>query len=148
MAFEVRELGPRDLDALLEVYRELHTEDAPLPTRPVMIALWQRICSDPALVYMGAFEDGVLLSTCTAAIVLNLTRGARPYAVIENVVTREKARRRGCATATLQALIERCRAADCYKVMLLSNAARDEAHAFYLRAGFDGDEKRGFILKM
>ena len=143
---EVRELHARDLDALLEIYEELHETDDPLPDLPERIALWQRICADPGLVYMGAFEDGFLLSTCNAAIIPNFTRGARPYAVIENVVTRAKARRRGCGSATIRALIERCRAMGCYKVMLLSGRG-EEVRAFYLQAGFDDEAKRGFVIR-
>ncbi|MGI9431307.1 MAG: GNAT family N-acetyltransferase, partial [Myxococcota bacterium] len=98
-------------------------------------------------VYVGAFSASGLLATCTAAIVPNLTRGARPYAVIENVWTHPSARRRGLGSAALRQLLDRCWNADCYKVMLLSGARREEAHEFYERNGFDKHAKQGFIIR-
>ena len=144
---EIRELRPGDLDALLEAYEHLHPEDDPLPAREHLEALWSRICEDPALVYVGAFQGPRLVATCTAAIVPNLTRGARPYAVIENVVTHPEDRRQGLASAVLQVLLSRCWAAGCYKVMLLSAAHRGAAHEFYERNGFDKHAKQGFVIR-
>jgi hypothetical protein len=34
---------------------------------------------------------------------------------------------------------------DCSKIMLLSSIHRTQAHAFFERAGFKGDSKRGFV---
>ena len=144
---ELRELAHSDLDPLLEAYRELHPEDDPLPARGDLERLWSTICEDPRLVYIGAFSGSRLLATCTAAIVPNLTRGARPYAVIENVWTRADVRRQGFGSAVLQELLARCWAADCYKVMLLSASHRDAAHEFYERNGFDKRAEQGFIIR-
>ena len=85
--------------------------------------------------------------TNTAAIIPNLTRGARPYAVIENVVTHPDYRRRGVASAILQDLLSRCWGAGCYKVMLMSAAERGAAHEFYERNGFDKHAKQAFIIR-
>jgi GNAT superfamily N-acetyltransferase len=92
-------------------------------------------------------ELGRLLATCTAAIVPNLTRGARPYAVVENVWTHPGSRRQGLGSAVLQELLSRYWAAGCYKVMLLSASHRGAAHEFYERNGFDKHAKQGFILR-
>ncbi|RYZ05144.1 MAG: GNAT family N-acetyltransferase [Myxococcales bacterium] len=143
----IRELGPGDLQELLGLYRDLHAEDAPPPTFAELTALWASIVSDPRLVYLGAFESGELLAACNAAVVPNLTRGARPYALIENVVTKAAARRRGLGAAVLRALLERCWAAGCYKVMLMSAASRPEAHRFYESVGFDGQSKHAFVMQ-
>lgn len=92
-------------------------------------------------------ELGRLLATCTAAIVPNLTRGARPYAVVENGWTHPGSRRQGVGSAVLQELLSRYWAAGCYKVMLLSASHRGAAHEFYERNGFDKHAKQGFILR-
>ena len=44
---EIRELGPGDLDALLEAYRNLLPDDEPAPTRAELDRLWDGICADP-----------------------------------------------------------------------------------------------------
>jgi predicted GNAT family acetyltransferase len=96
---------------------------------------------------MGAFDGSRLIATCTAAIVPNFTRGARPYAVIENVWTHPEFRRRGLGSAVLGQLLSRCWEANCYKVMLLSGTHRAAAHAFYERNGFDKHAKQGFVIR-
>lgn len=74
----VRDLGPTDLDALLGLYRHLHTEDDPLPDRSTVEQIWNDLCASPLHLYLGVESAGELVSTCTATIVPNLTRGARP----------------------------------------------------------------------
>jgi GNAT superfamily N-acetyltransferase len=144
---EIRELGEADLDALLALYQHLHAQDDPLPARPEVEALWSRVCASPDHVYQGGFLDGELVASCCAAIVPNFTRGARPYAVVENVVTQGNLRGRGYGSAVLQALLSSCWDRSCYKVMLLSGAQRDDAHRFYEANGFDRHAKQGFLIR-
>lgn len=147
MDLEIRELGTGDLDALLALYAHLHEHDDPLPPRERLAREWDQVCGDPALLYVGGFRDGELVSSCTAAVIPNFTRGMRPYAVIENVVTRGDLRGKGVGSRVLQALLERCWASGCYKVMLQSAAQRDAAHRFYRANGFDPDAKQAFIIR-
>lgn len=144
---DIRELGRGDLDALLEAYRGLHPEDDPLPPRAEVEALWEEICADPHLIYVGAFDGPRILATCTAAVVPNLTRGARPYAIIENVWTHPASRRQGLGSAVLQEMISRCWTAGCYRVSLTSASHRDGAHEFYQRNGFDVHAKKAFVIR-
>ncbi len=144
---EIRALGASDLEALLQLYEHLHENDDPLPDRRELAAQWEHICSDPALIYLGGFRGAELVSSCTAVVVPNLTRGARPYAVIENVVTQRDLRGQGVGSRVLQALLDRRWAAGCYKVMLQSAAHRDSAHRFYEANGFDSGAKQAFIIR-
>ena len=145
--FEIRELDRRDLDALVAAYRSLLPDDEPSPHRDELERRWEEICADSRLLYVGAFGGGELLATCHAAVVPNLTRGARPYAVVENVWTHPERRREGLGSAALQALLDHCWDAGCYKIMLMSGSGRDQAHAFYERNGFDRHAKQAFILR-
>ena len=142
----IRAIEPHELPALLDLYRHLHAHDAPLPPDPILRQLWDEILGDPKLHYLVAELDGALVASCTMAIIPNLTRGARPYGVIENVVTHPAHRGRGIGTALMQAAVDLALARNCYKVMLLSNAHRTEAHRFYEKLGFRGDLKTGFVL--
>ncbi len=144
---EVRELAEADLDGLLLLYQHLHAEDNPLPARPELEALWSRLCASGDHLYRGGFRSGRLLASACAAIVPNLTRGARPFAVIENVVTHPDHRGRGYGSAVLQSLLASCWDRSCYKVMLLSAAQRDAAHRFYEANGFDQHAKHGFLIR-
>ena len=146
MALLIRNLVFSDLDKLLALYHDLNPLDDALPPRPTVEEVWRAILVDPMQIYLGGFVDDALVSACNAAVVRNLTRGARPYAVIENVVTATDHRRHGFGSAVLQALLTLCRARHCYKVMLLSGANRADAHAFYDSNGFDSTAKQAFII--
>ena len=142
----VRDLGESDLESLLSLYRHLHRSDDPLPETARVEEIWRAILQDRSHIYLGAFVEELLVSACNAAVVPNLTRGARPYAVVENVVTDQNFRRRGIGSKVLRALLDRCWEQRCYKVMLMSGAARPEAHAFYESLGFERNAKQAFVM--
>ena len=89
---------------------------------------------------------GRLLASCTLVVIPNLTRGGKPYALIENVVTHAAARGRGHGKALLAAAVERAWQHECYKVMLLTGSERPSTHAFYRAAGFE-QSKTGFQVR-
>ena len=80
-------------------------------------------------------------------VIPNLTRGLRPYAVIENVILRGELRGRGLGKELMSAALELAQAADCYKVMLLTGSSNPDTHAFYRACGFDGDAKQGYVVR-
>ena len=144
----IRQAVKDDLDGVLDLYTHLSPNDAPLPPRPRVVELWKEIVANPMLTYFIAERGGQLIATCNLTIVPNLTRGARPFGVIENVVTHSDFRRRGVAKAILEQAIETARQAGCYKVMLMSGTSRKEAHALYEKVGFSKDTKVGFDLRL
>jgi GNAT superfamily N-acetyltransferase len=138
-------IRPDELPVLLGLYRHLHSSDPALPTCPDIEGLWQRICADPHVHYFGADCDGTLVSTCTLTIVPNLTRFARPYGLIENVVTHPDFRRQGIATSLLRHALQTAWERGCYKVMLLTARKDPETLQFYEKCGFQAGVKTGFI---
>ena len=140
---DIRPIRQHELPALLDLYRHLHAADAPLPPEPILQQVWDEILGDPRLHYLVADLDGALVASCTLAIIPNLTRGARPYGVIENVVTHPAQRRRGIGTRLLRAALQLAWANNCYEVMLLTGS--EESHRFYEQAGFRRGAKTGFL---
>ena len=127
----IRQATKDDLDGLLDLYAHLSPNDAPLPPRPRVVELWREIIDNPMLTYFFAEHAGRLIASCNLTIVPNLTRGARPFGVIENVITHPGFRRRGLAKRILSEAIETAKEAGYYKVMLMSGTSRKEAHALY-----------------
>jgi GNAT superfamily N-acetyltransferase len=78
-------------------------------------------------------------ATCLLLIVPNLTRGGRPFAVVENVVTLAEHRRKGLGMALMKAAQDRAWAANCYKIMIATGRKDEGVLRFYEEAGF----KRG-----
>ena len=91
---------------------------------------------NPWLHYFVAEVDDQLVSSCTLTIIPNLTHGARPYGLIENVVTHAGYRRQGLGQAVLQHALGVAWEANCYEVMLLTGAKQPEVLRFYEAAGF------------
>lgn len=138
MGAEVRPAAEGDLAAVLALLAELHDDDAPLDPA-VAASTFAAIRADPLRRLLVAWADGEAAGTLDVVVVPNLTRGARPYAVIENVVVAARFRRRGIGGALLDAAVAHARAERCYKLQLISAARRDAAHAFYEASGFSPD---------
>lgn len=142
----VRHIDKKELPKLLDLYQHLHEGgDAPLLPQEQLEALWDGIVASPMLHYFVGESDGKLVSSCTLAIIPNLTRGARPYGLIENVVTHRDYRRRGLGTRMLQHALQVAWDNNCYKVMLLTGRKDEATFRFYEKAGFKRDVKTGFI---
>ena len=139
----VRPIREDELSALLALYRHLHPNDPPLAIDERIAAQWASILTNPMLRYFVADAGGMIVSTSHLVIVPNLTRGARPYGWIENVVTHPDWRRKGIGTRVLRAALATAWEADCYKVMLLTS--RQETHVFYESAGFSHRIKAAFV---
>ena len=142
-SLEIRMAGSGDLPGILDLYQHLHADD----DRPSRGSAKRALASLQALpgsgVLIGSDEEGIR-SSCTLVVIPNLTRGGRPYALIENVVTHVSARGRGYGKAVLAAAVER--AEDCYKVMLMTGSQDVATLSFYRSAGFE-QTKTGFQIR-
>ncbi len=141
----IRSIQPHELSALLNLYKHLNPTDAPLPDELSLQEIWNQILSDRKIECFVADMNAQLIASCILVIVPNLTRGARPYGLIENVVTHTDYRRLGVGTRLMHHVLQFAYSQNCYKVMLLSNAERQEAHQFYERTGFKKGSKTGFV---
>jgi len=145
MQIQFREIEAHELPALLELYRHLHKADAPLPDMNTLQEVWNDIVDDAKLHCLVADLHGTLVASCILAIIPNLTRGARPYGLIENVITHPDHRRQGIGTQLLQHALDIAWAHRCYKVMLLTGRKDENVFRFYENAGFKRGVKTGFI---
>ena len=140
----VREVKNEDFDGLMRLYMELH--DNPFPEKDSRVmSIWERILGDQDHHIIVAEVDGVIAASCVCVIIPNLTRGQRPYAFIENVVTSAYYRRMGLATACLDYARELARNENCYKMMLLTGSKERGVLAFYEKAGYNSSDKTAFI---
>ncbi len=86
-----------------------------------------------------------MVSSCVCVIISNLTRGIRPYAFVENVVTHEEYRGKGYATECLNHAKALAEKANCYKMMLLTGSKKESTLKFYEGAGYNSSDKTAFI---
>lgn len=144
----VREIKDDELNKLLKLYKHLNPDDPELTVDERVKQIWQAIMEDPNHFCLVIEEDGVIVSSCIMVIIPNLTRNARPYALIENVVTHEQYRKRGYGTVVIKKAIEIAKEKGCYKVMLMTGRKDEATLRFYERAGFNKEEKTAFLIRM
>jgi GNAT superfamily N-acetyltransferase len=141
-ALAVRHATPADLPALLDLYQHLNPGDARPDSAAAQAILARLLAFEGSQIFLG-HADGLLATSCTLVVILNLTRGGQPYALIENVVTTPLFRRRGLDRLLLDAAAAAAWDCGCYKVMLLTGRSDRGTLAFYAAAGFE-QTKTGF----
>lgn len=140
----VREITDSDFDGLMRLYMQLHDNPMPEKTDEIM-DLWRSILNDKNHHIIVAEVGGEIVSSCVCVIIPNLTHGQRPYAFVENVITDEKYRNQGLATACLNYAKEIADGENCYKIMLLTGSKQESTLNFYERAGYNRNDKTAFI---
>jgi ribosomal protein S18 acetylase RimI-like enzyme len=143
---DIRLANRDDLQGILALYRHLHPNDPNLDLATAERA-WSALLSSGLTIPFVAEVAGLLVSSCTLAIIPNLSRGARPYGVIENVVTHAEHRRAGLGRAVLHAALDRAWSAACYKVMLATGPRKEATLSFYEAAGFRRGGKTYFEIR-
>lgn len=130
----IRHIVREDLPQLDALYRELSDKEA-LPER--MPAVFARMKEDPHYIVLVA-DDGVgLVGTVMGVLCMDLFGRCIPFMVAENLIVSESARGTGLGARLMLELEREAAAFDCHYVMLVSGAARESAHAFYEKIGYD-----------
>jgi GNAT superfamily N-acetyltransferase len=143
--FAIAKAGRDDLPALLSLYEQLAPDNTPLESGLAE----ERLAAFHAVAGSGLFVGHVgdtLVATCALAVIPNLTRGGRPYGLVENVVTHQDFRGLGYGHRILSHAVEHAWQQGCYKVMLLTGSQKPETHAFYRKAGFEAS-KTGYQMR-
>jgi len=137
----VREAESVDAAAIEALYRSFVRNPA-IHVTPERIA---EIRSD-AMNHLLVADDGVrVVGTAHVTMCMDAMFGSRPYAVVENIVVAEDARRQGVGRQLVAHIEGLARSIACSKIMLLSSVERSDAHRFFRREGFDDRRKVGLV---
>ena len=140
----VREVENGDLHGLLELYLYLHEKSVPEPSDHLS-NIWKQILEDPNHHLIVNEVDGVIVSTCDCVIIPNLTRGLRPHAFVENVVTHIDHRGHGYAGQCLEMAKKIAMEENCYKILLATGSEEPAVHRFYENAGYNSSDKTAYV---
>lgn len=146
MSVVVRSVEPKDLEGVIRLYKELRPRDPPLAPEAARY-MFEHLILRSEIDLLVCECSGVLAATCQLALIPTLASGARPFGIIEHVVTLAEHRRLGYARLLLKRALEMAWSKDCYKVVLLSGSLRAEAHNLYESVGFVGGIERGFVAR-
>ncbi|WP_394204240.1 GNAT family N-acetyltransferase [Shewanella waksmanii] len=109
----IRLANQQDLAQVQKLYQVLRPHDPELSAE-VAAQTWRRLCEDSNTHIIVAEVEGQLASTYSLTLNLSLANGARPFAMIEHVITLDAFRRRGLSQAVLKYGIELAWQLDCY----------------------------------
>lgn len=141
----IRTAERNDLESLIALYGELNRDDDLL--QPDLVQeTYDAILAHPGLTIFVALDNETPVATTSLAVIPNLTRGGRPYALIENVVSARSHRGEGYGRAVVCHAIDAAWAAGCYKAMLLTGRTDPAIHKFYEGCGFV-QNKTGFQIR-
>jgi GNAT superfamily N-acetyltransferase len=131
----VRAATEQDIPRIVELYEELMGERYDL-TRHETGPVFAEISAMAGHELLVAEEDGAVVGTLVLVIVPNLSHGALPWAIVENMIVDPKYRRRGIARMLMEYAVAKAKQAGCSHLQLLSSVHRREAHRFYKTMGF------------
>jgi ribosomal protein S18 acetylase RimI-like enzyme len=132
---QVRHATPDDADGILALMAELGrpaVADDPAAQREVVLA---HIAHPDGLIVV-AQGDGELVGAASLWFRPRLN-WVTPEAWLPDLVVRPADRRRGIATALLDACVAEARARGCHALKLESGHDRADAHPLYVRYGFE-----------
>lgn len=140
---KLREAQVTDLYDLLHLFSVMYGKEVE-QTDEKTIKIWNRMITDPFYHIIVAEEDGKIVSTCSCIIIQSLTYEHRPYAIVDNIVTRSEYRAQGLATACLQEAKRIAEDEGCFRMMLATTSKLESTHRFYEKLGYDKDDMTAF----
>ncbi len=132
---DIAPVTARDLPAIAALHAHFWGEVSDVDE---MARSLERLAGDSDHIILAARAADACVGTATGIVCHGLYGGWDSYLVIEDVVVDPDHRRQGVATALLAELEARARAAGCNQIILLTEAVRSDAIAFYESAGYAG----------
>jgi len=139
---EIRLAKESDLPRILELYHELSmittkAEQHSSTSGDDYRRVFAEISNNPRRELLVAEYEGDVVGTVALFIIPNLSHGATPYALVENLVVNHKYRRKGIGKKLMEYSIARAKQEGCHRIELVSDRRRKEAHRLYRSVGFE-----------
>jgi predicted N-acetyltransferase YhbS len=147
---EIRTATEQDIPSILELYRQLAlggSADEMQNEGPTgnFRQAFAEISALPGCEVIVAEQESAVIGTAMLMVVPNLSHNALPWAIVENVVVDSGYRGTGVGKLLMEYIKEKAGEAGCYKVQLMSDKRRNEAHKFYAAIGYNATAE-GFRL--
>lgn len=131
---------------LIELFRQLLPNDS-YDSIKVENTL-KEIIEMPNIYIFVLEKDSQIIASCTVAIIINLTHGCRPFAIVENVITKENERGNGYGQILINNAKDFAVIKNCHKIMLQTRRKEKYVLDFYKKCGFDDTISMGFMIDM
>jgi L-amino acid N-acyltransferase YncA len=137
----VREARADDLPHIVKLYAQLFsTDQAAENSIHVCSAHYDAFAdiekSETSFLLVAEAAEAVV-GTLSITIIPNVSHCGKKWAVIENVIVDEQARKLRIGSIKMQYAVAIARARGCFRVVLSSSAERKGSHQFFRSLGFD-----------
>ncbi|OGO23948.1 MAG: hypothetical protein A2Z28_02715 [Chloroflexi bacterium RBG_16_51_9] len=137
----VRLAKESDIPRIIELYGDLVISTSSVETNRVPTAAdykraFAEIRAAKGHELLVAEEEGRVVGTMMLFIMPNLSHGGLPWAGVENVMVDADYRRKGIGKLLMDYALAQAKKAGCYKLQLISDKTRTEAHKFYRALGY------------
>ena len=132
----MRGAAERDLPDVLRLYAQPDFDNGkvlPLDEARQVLARFARY---PDYTLYVAEQAGRMVGSFALLIMDNIGHLGTPSAIVEDVVVAPQSQGAGVGRAMMEFAREQAAKKGCYKIVLSSNARREQAHAFYESLGF------------
>ena len=138
----IRPAAEGDIPRIIDLYDKLSISTTRIeleknPTRAEYLAVFEEILAGPGHELLVAEENGEVVGSVVLIIVPNLSHRATPWALAEYLIVDPELRRRGIGRKLMEYVIVRARKAGCYRIEVMSDKKRREAHKLYHSVGFE-----------
>ena len=131
---KIRKATVDDYPAALALY-EGFASNRLLEHRPGESQHWPVVIDHPGTSVFLAEQNGEIIGMATLHIPPNMTRGGRPYALIENVIMAADHRCGGVGRRVMKEVVAAAWSAGAYKIMLLTGKHRaDGGYAAFTKS--------------
>ncbi len=129
----VREMIVENIPQLAELYRQFWGESSDIVK---METTFRELQKRNSHIFLSAVEGNELIGTIMGIVCEELYGECRPFLLIENLIVDKKHRRKGVARRLLTEMENLARQRNCWQMILVTEADRDDACAFYKANGF------------
>ena len=142
----IRKANISDLENILILYQELFPNDHPIESSKAAKTL-NEILENKTMTLLLLEHQNEIVSSCVLITVPNLTRGCRPFSIIENVITKSSHRKKGLASHLLKYAMQLAKDNGAYKISIQTGSNKEETLRFYENLGLVKGSKIAFIWK-
>jgi GNAT superfamily N-acetyltransferase len=140
----IRKAIPKDYSAVITLYHELdqvyskskfkHNPDLDISDQ---LGLVEKMSEDRSQqIWVAEASCGEIIATVTIVYIPCLFQKGHPIAAVDNVVVKKEFRDKGIGGAIMEYAKNECLKQGCSSMILSSNLAREKAHSFYKKNGW------------
>lgn len=140
---EIRTTKESDLPQIAEIHAQFW-EPPEVQNVERMREKLPQLLNNPAYILLSAIDGDAVLGSVMGVVVEDLYGQCQPFLVVENMIVDKKARGRGVGKTIFAEMEARAKEKGCRYVILVTEADRKDAMAFYPSIGFHPTRNMGF----